>query len=196
MPSRLGMSIIEVVVTVAIVAILVAVLTPSIVGMVSRGDAPAIRTNVNALRAAIATFTTDVRQFPRAISQLSTHGTVPEGVDIHGNRFTMRARGPYIENGLGYVEVVPGVLRVTAFRRKGSAPGLDENDCPGQIVGILEPLGGSELRLDALSALEEALGDDDETAMAPLRGRVRWTEIASGPLPGSAVVCLHPLSDL
>ena len=70
--GRNGFTLPEVLVTVAIVAVLAAVVVPAVTQQLGKGDAPAFVSSMNSMRTAITSFAADVRQLPGEVSQLGT----------------------------------------------------------------------------------------------------------------------------
>ena len=96
---RSGFTLPEVLVTVAIVAVLAAVVVPAVTQQISKGDAPGFLSSVNSLRTAIASFVADVRKFPGEVSQL--------GVDIDdADPPTEEDLANTVDGGVAYTEAV------------------------------------------------------------------------------------------
>ena len=101
--SRAGFTLPEVLVTVAIVAILAAIVVPTVTNQISKGDDTNITTNVSSLQSAITAFVSDVRKFPSRLQQL--HDKPASGdLDVTGAAFgtaaVARWKGPYQSGGL------------------------------------------------------------------------------------------------
>ena len=101
---RSGFTLPEVLVTVAIVAVLAAMVVPAITQQVSRADAPSFLGSVTSLQTAVSSFASDVRQLPGELSQLGAPITtsdtrLAQTRDSVGAEFTSalvgRWRGPY-----------------------------------------------------------------------------------------------------
>ena len=69
---RSGFTLPEVLVTVAIVAVLAAVVVPTVTSQLGKGDAPALASSIGSLRTGVTAFVSDVRKFPRRLSHLTT----------------------------------------------------------------------------------------------------------------------------
>jgi len=110
---RRGFTLAEVLVTVAIVAIVAAVVVPAVTQQVTKADVPAFNSSVNGLRTAITSFVSDVRRIPGQVDHLqsliattdyeiSTDGDGTNGVPL-APRYTAsnvaRWRGPYDNTG-------------------------------------------------------------------------------------------------
>ena len=96
--SRAGFTLPEVLVTVAIVAILAAVVVPTVTNQISKGDDSNLTSNVASLRTGITAFVSDVRKFPSRLQHLLTQPIATDD-DITGGDYgalgVSRWRGPY-----------------------------------------------------------------------------------------------------
>lgn len=95
---RAGFTLPEVLVTVAIVAILAAVVVPTVTNQISKGDDANLTSNVASLRTGITAFVSDVRKFPGRLQHLLTQPVATDD-DITGGDYgtlaVSRWRGPY-----------------------------------------------------------------------------------------------------
>jgi prepilin-type N-terminal cleavage/methylation domain-containing protein len=100
--SRTGFTLPEVLVTVAIIAVLAAAVVPTVVNQMSKGEAGAVVSDFNSLSAGITTFVTDVRRYPRTLAQLNTRPTASSALflDLRGAQYSAAAvnswKGPYL----------------------------------------------------------------------------------------------------
>jgi prepilin-type N-terminal cleavage/methylation domain-containing protein len=99
---RSGFTLPEVLVTVAIVAVLAAIVVPTVTSQIGKGDETNIATNVTSLRTGITAFVSDVRKFPSRIQHLLV---APAGTDSsltgdYGAAFSDRWKGPYMSGSL------------------------------------------------------------------------------------------------
>lgn len=106
--NRHGFTLPEVLVTVAIVAVLAAIIVPAVTQQVSKGDAPAFHGSVSSLRTALASFAADVRKLPGEVSQLGDAIVATTDEDLATTRdggvgytasVVTRWRGPYESSG-------------------------------------------------------------------------------------------------
>jgi prepilin-type N-terminal cleavage/methylation domain-containing protein len=68
---RSGFTLPEVLVTVAIVAVLAAMVVPAVTQQISKGDQGQLSSSIQGLNTGLTSFVADVRKFPIALSQLS-----------------------------------------------------------------------------------------------------------------------------
>jgi prepilin-type N-terminal cleavage/methylation domain-containing protein len=113
--NRRGFTLPEVLVTVAIIAVLAAIVVPAVTQQVNKGDAPAFLGSVSSLRTAVASFAADVRKLPGELSQLGNIIVATTDEDLAATRdggvgytasVVTRWRGPYESSGAA-VGVLP-----------------------------------------------------------------------------------------
>ena len=96
--QRSGFTLPEVLVTVAIVAVLAAVVVPSVTQQLGKGDGPALASSIGSLRTSITAFVSDVRKFPRRLSHLTTAISATDSTlfanQAYGSAST-KWKGPY-----------------------------------------------------------------------------------------------------
>jgi prepilin-type N-terminal cleavage/methylation domain-containing protein len=101
--NRRGLTLPEVLVTLAIVATLAAVLLPALNSQLSKGDAGRLSSDLVSLQTAIGAFTSDVRRFPKELTQLNTPIATNQQ-DLLGQTYPQslvnRWRGPYLGKSL------------------------------------------------------------------------------------------------
>jgi prepilin-type N-terminal cleavage/methylation domain-containing protein len=97
--DRTGFSLGEILVAVAIIAVLAAVVLPSIGSQLTKGDESRVEQDLNSIRSATEQFLADVRRYPSAISQLVGQPAVTDTGMVGGVYATSqvnRWRGPYL----------------------------------------------------------------------------------------------------
>lgn len=92
-----GFTLPEVLVTVAIVAILAAVVVPTVTNQIGKGDDSNLTSNVSSLRTGITAFVSDVRKFPSRLQHLLNQPTAADSAldGPYGTLSVSRWRGPY-----------------------------------------------------------------------------------------------------
>jgi prepilin-type N-terminal cleavage/methylation domain-containing protein len=70
---RSGFTLPEVLVTVTVVAVLAAVVVPAVTQYAGKGDSPSTKNAINAINTAITSFTTDNRDFPGSLTDVSKY---------------------------------------------------------------------------------------------------------------------------
>ena len=96
--NRRGFSLAEVLVTIAIVAIIAAAVVPAVTSQISKGEETTVVSGVNSIRTGITAFVSDVRTFPGSASHLTTLITTSNS-DLRATPYTAaqvaRWKGPY-----------------------------------------------------------------------------------------------------
>lgn len=104
--KRRGFTLPEILVSITLVAVLAAVVVPTIASQVKRGDPARIGQDFVAVRGAVEQFLTDVRKYPSAFtqlqSQITTAATPLSGTSVgtFGVADVNRWRGPYLNRDL------------------------------------------------------------------------------------------------
>lgn len=102
--SRSGFTLPEVLVTVAIVAVLAAVVVPTVTSQIGKGDDASFQTGTTNLRTGITAFVSDTRKWPGRLSDLY-NAPAGAGTDLFGAPYgapaVARWRGPYVSGALG-----------------------------------------------------------------------------------------------
>lgn len=99
---RVGFTLPEIIVTLTLIAALAAVVVPTIVSQVKKGDPSAVGNDLLAIRGGAEQFLSDVRKYPGSISQLTNVITTSEtpllgtSLSNFGTADVNRWRGPYI----------------------------------------------------------------------------------------------------
>lgn len=124
--TRRGFSLAEVLITLAIIAILMAMLLPAVNSQLGKGDATRAANDLVAVQTGIQSFTADVHRLPQSISQLTTKITTssndlanPLAAPIP-DYLVANWRGPYVNrdaagaNRIGNIQDAFSVTRVPA----------------------------------------------------------------------------------
>lgn len=69
--DRRGLTLPEVLVTLAIIAILAAVMIPALTGQLAKGDAGRVAEDLKSVQTGMGAFVSDVRRYPRTVNQLT-----------------------------------------------------------------------------------------------------------------------------
>lgn len=97
--ERRGFSLAELLVGMAIIALLAAVLIPAVAGQISKSDATRTVQDISAMRTGIEQFVADVRRYPGKLSHL-TNPISNTQRDVNGvlypNTLVARWKGPYV----------------------------------------------------------------------------------------------------
>ena len=140
----IGFTLAEILVALALIALLAAVLLPTVAGQILKGDAARVQQDLQAVRGGIDQFLADVHRYPGKYSDLSTKITTDNTkyLDINGAAYSSglvsKWSGPYvtkdtqnavietgfggtIQNGLGLSANTNGINYVT-IRIHGIAP--------------------------------------------------------------------------
>jgi type IV pilus assembly protein PilA len=150
--KRAGFTLPEVLVTVAIVAVLAAIVVPTVTSQIGKGDEANLQTSIANVRTGITAFVSDTRKFPRRISDLVNQPLAAD-LDLFGNAYGAGAvakwRGPYVSGGMVATDSLDMALAY------GGNTMIDSNlnaGASGQVIvslsGVLTQLSAN--RLDTL----------------------------------------------
>lgn len=138
-----GFTLAEILVALALIALLAAVLLPTVAGQILKGDASRVSQDLEAVRAGIDQFLADVHRYPGSYSDLSTTITTVavENFDVHGAAYPQglvnRWSGPYVTkdtSDLGVVETGFGGMIQNGFGKTLNTNNV--NYLTVRIVGI------------------------------------------------------------
>lgn len=159
---RSGFTLPEVLVTVAIVAVLAAIVVPTVTSQLGKGDAPALSSSIGSLRTSVTAFVSDVRKFPRRLSQLSvaiSQGDSALGPYDYSQRDENAWKGPYGSFNITSGDSVALGMNLKAFDSLTAVSGLVKMDLTGST-------SHAEMsRIDTLI----------DNATGPTAGSLRWT---------------------
>lgn len=100
--TRRGFTLAEILIALALIALLAAVLLPTVAGQIMKGDAGRVMQDLDAIRGGIDQFLADVRRYPGKYSDLSKVIVAASAahVDINGAQYTAshasKWGGPYV----------------------------------------------------------------------------------------------------
>jgi prepilin-type N-terminal cleavage/methylation domain-containing protein len=185
--SRKGFTLPEVLVTVAIVAVLAAIVVPTVTNQISKGDDTNLATNVADIRTGITALVSDIRKYP---SRLQNIVTVPlaADLDLSGGAFgataVSRWKGPYLSTSMKALSntlKTDSIFVGLAFAVDSLADTLYVAPNKG-MIGL--KLGGVA---NAAAALHiDSLLDNGDGQVA---GNVRWLGVAPA-VTGNRVIVL------
>lgn len=174
---RRGMTIVEILLAIAILAILAAVVLPTTAGQLRQGHATALANQLSNLREAIGNYRENVGAYPVSLVQLTTQpvagandscGAPLSNPEING------WRGPYInQNIVGNMPVGNAVIAATLTRvAVGSAAVLriHAGRVDQDIAATLEAQFDGNANFASGTVLWTAAGDDTLTFQIPIRG--------------------------
>lgn len=103
--GRAGFTLVEVLVTLVLIALLIGVVLPSVINQMDRGEPTRMSQDIESLRTAVKMFRIDVKRWPATIDQLVREPGTPWSTleDYDGNEIPEALRdrwaGPYLEVG-------------------------------------------------------------------------------------------------
>jgi prepilin-type N-terminal cleavage/methylation domain-containing protein len=170
-PRRRGFTLAEVLVTIAIIAIIAAAIIPAVTSQIGKGDETTVTAAVNTMRTSLTTFVADVRTFPSRLSQLTTVPTALTDTSLSGSAYSAvqvaRWKGPYSTTSTFAADDSLSI-GLNAFL------GDSLKDSLNFVVANIHMNAGSAAANTALAFRIEALL---ESTPDSLNGTVRWRNI-------------------
>lgn len=149
-----GFTLPEVLVTVAIIAVLASAVVPTVVNQLSKGDTPALQADLNSIRQAITSFTSDVRAYPSKMSDLNRSSVLSSDAALCGTTYGTGAssfKGPYLQSK---VDLSTSTFKTASYNLEI----LDALDTAGgQIAVSVKAADGAALDSATVSKLKLAL---------------------------------------
>lgn len=195
---RSGFTLPEVLVTIAIVAVLAAIVVPAVTQQIGKADAPSFNSSLGSFRTAITSFVADVKKFPGKVDDLQVKPTAITDFDLsadgvgaaagtgapQGTAFSTavanRWRGPYENSGnvTGQIPLGYGWTTTNALY-----------DSSGYVVAAI-----TKASADSIDAVE--LDAAIDASNGPNTGIVRWKTATAGspPLSPAATIRLFVMS--
>jgi prepilin-type N-terminal cleavage/methylation domain-containing protein len=180
--SRAAFTLAEVLVTVAIVAILAAVVVPAVTNQISKGDEANIASSAGSVRTGITAFVSDTRKFPGQLSDLF-NAILLTDTDIKGVAYgaatAAKWKGPYMSGSLSATDSMAvglGYFRNT-LKDSGFAPATS-----GYVIATI-----SGVCTDAAAQHIDSLIDNASTLTA---GSLRWRTPVAGAVPDCSLKLL------
>lgn len=160
-----GFTLAEVLVTIAIIAIMAAVLLPALNSQLSKGDTSRIASDLTNLQSGVQAFFSDVRQYPDSTAQL-IGGLSASSTDVNGNSFQASAiaswKGPYVSR-----DVLSNTGGRAAF-----APQLTKTVTGG---GTFLTANISPITPESANNLESTLDEGTTSSTSSTSGNVRYS---------------------
>lgn len=166
-PRQRGFTLAEVLVTIAIIAIMAAVLLPALNNQLSKGDTSRITSDLTNLQSGVQAFVSDIRQYPSTTSQLIN---TLSGNDINGVAFSASAisdwKGPYVSRD---------VLSNTGGRATISSTFTKTVTSSTSFLTVtLSPIAS-----DQFASLEAALDEGTTSSTSSTAGLIRYNYASS-----------------
>ena len=164
-----GFTLAEVLVTIAIIAIMAAVILPALNNQLSKGDTSRIASDLTNLQSGVQAFFSDVRQYPSTTDELVT-GINASSTDIRGNIFQPTAisawKGPYVSRD---------VLSNTGGRASFTSAFSQTATSSTSFVTVTI----SPIRSDQFANLEGILDEGTPSSTSSSAGLVRYNSASS-----------------
>ena len=107
---RIGFTLAEILIALALIAVLAAVLLPSVAGQIMKGDSGRTMQDLDAVRAGVDQFLADVHRYPMKVSHLNTK-ILTTDKDVNGTVYpsglVAKWSGPYINKPMNDASVIP-----------------------------------------------------------------------------------------
>lgn len=170
--ARAGFTLVEVLVTLVLIALLVGVIVPSVVNQLDKGDPTRIMSDLEGVRSGVKMFRIDVKRYPSTLEQLTIYPddggeTYQEWTDSTslpttggGNINTALKKmwsGPYVEG----MEITDPTSDTHATALGGEILGEFAEDDLGGVTYLVVQVDG--LTQEDIEGIDEAF-DDDATA--------------------------------
>jgi prepilin-type N-terminal cleavage/methylation domain-containing protein len=174
---RMGMTIVEVLIALAILAILAAVVLPTTAGQLRDGHATALANQLANLREAIGNYRQNVGAYPRFLTQLTTQPVAGDDDACAANLSNGELnawRGPYLnQNVVGDLPVGNAIIVSLLTRVPAGTAALLQIRAArveSDIASQLELQFDGNANFATGSVLWTAAGDDTLTFQIPIRG--------------------------
>lgn len=188
-----GFTLPEVLVTVAIIAVLASAVVPSVVSQLSKGNGPALQSDFAAIATAVNAFATDEKAYPARLSDLNTNmGSGTAG--LCSTTYSSNWKGPYLaskstlssaSSANWFKTTVYDYLINDAFVKTANHIAVSVTD-----------VNGNNLTSAQISTLKQALdgatADYNNTSGNGSTGVVRFSNSGGTYLAGAVYVLLVP----
>jgi prepilin-type N-terminal cleavage/methylation domain-containing protein len=179
---RRGFTLPEVLVTIALVAILAAVVVPTVANQLKKGDPNRVGSDFSSIQGAVEQFLSDVRKYPNSIGQLTnTIATTGANMNpltstnVYGSADVTRWKGPYLtKDSVSAIQTGFGNSFVYTFSECNFS--TSSNTCGGVATTNINYLTLVMAGVDSVTwvAIDNAIDDGNKSS-----GIVRWACTAS-----------------
>jgi type IV pilus assembly protein PilE len=163
--EKSGFTLAEVLVTIALIAVLAAVLLPALNKQLGKGDASRVATDLKAIETGINTFYDDVHRYPSDLTHLTTAITTAQN-DIFGNVYTAtnvaKWRGPYVSK-----DVITATGLGTFTSALSRATGA--NNASYITVNV------TGITADDFAKIEDTLDEGNSSSTSSTSGVIHWS---------------------
>ena len=200
--QRKGFTLAEVLVSITLVAVLGAVVVPTVASQIKKGDPTRMGNDVLAIRSGVEQFLSDVRHYPASIAQLTSAITTAQGplpgtaTSNYGGAELTRWHGPYIsKDGTAALKTGFGLTMNTAFDTVTLAPNGVTGAAGTRYMVLAVPMAASGTAgNDSLSILLlDQQFDDGVLSTGVIRYRI-CSATACGGSPDTVKFLLMPIS--
>lgn len=172
--DRKGFTLPEILVSITLLAVLAAVVVPTIASQVRKGDPSRMSNDFVALRSGVEQFLSDVRKYPTSIGQLASPITTSMSpiVGSYGKADSARWRGPYITKDSAAADTTGYGLGIKQPFDSMSFAVSGNQRAAGKLYLVATVIG-----IDTLNWLQfDQMFDDGNS----LTGTIRWKKGNSG----------------
>jgi general secretion pathway protein G len=177
--SRAGFTLVEMIVGLAIMAMIASMVTPAMIGLLDQKRREAAVTNFSEIATAIGRFRADVLEYPGQLDQLSS-APLSTDADVCAQVYTSGERSAWKGPYLGRLVPTTG-LPVAIGRARNQLGRFPASGTPTSIYMTVD----SVVIEDAL-AINKELDDDGDSATS---NSVRWTTLSAA--DGLVTLTLH-----
>ena len=168
---RAGFTLVEILVAMAIAAILAGIMFPSLINQIRSGEASSIASTADGIRDAILQYRADVRRYPTHLRYLTAPPSSAN--DLCGRNvpsdYLGRWKGPYLDREVTTLGVRAGDAIV--LDSLGRSPSTFATNTTGELQIRIQDVDSSTAR---------QIEDGHDTSSDFSIGTIRWTEVSGG----------------